>query len=741
MKRRPNGLFRKYLVSFVIVTFVVLIANGLFEFGFSYQDHKASLIRIQSEQAQAAAAKIEQFFKEIQIQVDWTTQLPWSADTIDQRRFDDQRLLRQVPAITELSQLDASGREELRFSQLALDAPSHADLSREPKFTEAMAKKIYYGPVYFRRESEPYMTLALAGTRREAGVSVIEVNLKPISDVVSQIKVSEGGRAYVVDAEGRLIAHPDMSLVLGKTDMTRCPQVAAARAASAGAVEAPVHVARDLCRREVLTAYAPIAPLGWLMFVELPAAEAYAPLYGAASRSGALLLGGLALAFLANFFIARRMVVPIQAMEAAAARIGAGDLTQRIAIHTGDELEALADRFNRMAEQLQDSYASLERKVDERTHQLELANLAKSRFLAAASHDLRQPLHALGLFVAQLHGHMKSAEGDYLVDRINAAVADMSELFNALLDLSKLDAGVLPTTVTEFPIAKLLKRIESTFAETASEKGLSFKLVPCAAWVRSDIILLERIVLNLVSNAVRYTASGGVVIGCRRRAQTLCIEVWDSGPGIPEDERRNIFGEFYRVPDGNVQSGVGLGLYMVDRLCNLLGHPIELVSTPGKGSRFSVTVPTAAPQERSAELSALSLVTDPLRGKLVAVIDEDARVLDAMSGMLGTWGCRVISAATPKEALADLADEERPDLIISDYHLANGQSGIAAIAELRGALGTTIPAFLMSGDTAPERLREVRESGYNLVHKPVPPMMLRAMMNHLLKSPDVAGDG
>ncbi len=181
--------------------------------------------------------------------------------------------------------------------------------------------------------------------------------------------------------------------------------------------------------------------------------------------------------------------------------------TQRISIKTGDELEALADQFNSMAAQLQDSYAGLERKVEERTHQLELANLAKSRFLAAASHDLRQPLHALGLFVAQLRGHMKSAEGGRLVERIDAAVAAMNELFNALLDISKLDAGVLSTNIIGFSDRPAAERIESTFAEAAREKGLSFQLVPSSAWVRSDMILLERIVLNLVSNAVRYTSS------------------------------------------------------------------------------------------------------------------------------------------------------------------------------------------------------------------------------------------
>src|SRR5262245_55271452 len=215
-------LFRKYVALFVGVVCVALLANGLFQVWFAYQEHKASLIRIQHEQAEAAAGKIAQFVKEIESQVGWTTQLSWLAGTLDQRRFDALRLLRQVPAITELAQLDASGKEQLRVSRLAMDViGSGTDFSRDPKFTDAVARKVYYGPLYFRRESEPYMTLALAGTRRDAGVSVAEVNLKLIRDVVSQVNVGERGRAYVVDAQGRLIAHPDISLVLRNTDMSR----------------------------------------------------------------------------------------------------------------------------------------------------------------------------------------------------------------------------------------------------------------------------------------------------------------------------------------------------------------------------------------------------------------------------------------------------------------------------------------------------------------------------------------
>src|SRR5271166_2417017 len=363
-----SRLFFKYTLLFVTVVVLALVANGGFEVWFSYQEHKNSLIGIQEQQAAAAADKIEEFITQIQSQVGWTTQLPWSDGTLDQRRFDALRLLRQVPAITELAQIDAAGHEQLKVSQLKMDVVgSGIDYSHKPEFTQAVAHKDYYGPVYFRRESEPYMTLSLAGTRRDTGVSIAQVNLTLIWDVVSKIKVGEHGRAYVVDSAGRLIAHPDISLVLRNTDMSQLAQVRGARAGSA--TEA-VQEADDIGGHKVLTAYAPVNPLGWFVFVETPIEEAYAPLYQSIERMGYVLLGALALAFIAGMFLAGRMVVPIQALRAGAARIGSGDLGQRITIKSGDEVEALANQFNDMAGKLQESYADLEKKVEQRTAEL-----------------------------------------------------------------------------------------------------------------------------------------------------------------------------------------------------------------------------------------------------------------------------------------------------------------------------------------------------------------------------------
>ena len=389
--RQLSGpLFRKYVALFLAVVCVALLTNGLSEILFSYRDHKTSLVRIQREQAEGAATKISEFIRGIESQVGWTTQLPWSTDSIVQRRFDGLRLLRQVPAITELSQLDSSGKERLRVSRLAMDSEPGTDYSKDPIFTEAVAKKVYYGPVYFRRELEPYMTLSLAGTRRDSGVSVAQVSLKLLWDVVAGIKVGKNGQSYLVDAEGRLISHPDISQVLRKTDMTQLAQVRAARSTGSEKEEV-VQEAKDIHGRKVLTAYAHVPGLNWIVFVELPAGEAYEPLFASIQRSGLLLLAGLGLALLSGMFLAHRMVGPIRALRLGAARIGSGDLTQRITIKTGDELEELADQFNDMAGKLGESYADLEKKVEQRTQEL-AQSVAELRALGEVSHAVNSTL-------------------------------------------------------------------------------------------------------------------------------------------------------------------------------------------------------------------------------------------------------------------------------------------------------------------------------------------------------------
>ena len=363
-------LFAKYAAALVGLVSLVLLINGSLDVWFSYDEARDAAIRLQREKADAAAQRIEDYITEIEKQIGWTTATQWASSPIEQRRFDFGRLQRQVPAITELIQLDGQGHEQLEVSRLKMDVQSSgADYSADPRFTEALAKKVWFGPVYFRKESEPYMTMAVAQSGHNAGVTVAEVNLKLIWDVITAIKIGKTGYAYVVDDKGRLIAHPDISRVLRNTDLSGLPQVVAARAPGGGGTE-PAAIVHNLDGHRVLSASSPIPRLGWLVFVEQPISEALAPLYTSLLQTGLLLLLGLVVAILAGLLLARRMTGPIRALDAGAARIGAGALDHRITVNTGDELEELAKRFNTMAADLQSSYADLEKKVEDRTAEL-----------------------------------------------------------------------------------------------------------------------------------------------------------------------------------------------------------------------------------------------------------------------------------------------------------------------------------------------------------------------------------
>ena len=481
---KPRGrLFRKYVVLFVTLVSGALVTSGLVEIYFSYQENKTALGRIQREKAQAAASKIEQFIKEIERQIGWTTQAQWGARSmaLDQRRFDYLRLLKQSPAVTEISQLDTAGKEQLRVSRLAMDvAGSQTDFSQEPKFVEAKAGKIYFSPVYFRKESEPYMTVSMPRSGEDPGVTVAEVNLKFIWEVVSQIKIGKAGQAYVVDSRGQLIAHPDISLVLQKTDLSALPHVQAIRAASPkpGADGDEATIARDFMGRQVLTAYAPIAPLGWLVFVDLPLGEAFAPIYASALRTVLLLLLGIALSVLASLVLGRKMVTPIQALQAGALRIGSGDLRHRIEVKTGDELEALAHQFNSMTTQLQESYAGLEQKVEARTRDLtealeqQTATAEILRVISSSPTDLQPVMLAVAERAAHLCGasdaHIWRRDGNELevvasygglpVRRPRLTIGRQSVIGRAVADGQPVHVLDLPEVFeTEFPDSRAMR--------------------------------------------------------------------------------------------------------------------------------------------------------------------------------------------------------------------------------------------------------------------------------------------
>ena len=405
-------LFRKYVVVLLVLVGGVLMASSLVELYFAYRETQAAIVRVERAKAVAAAARIEQFLKEVELQVRETTRT--ASDDPDasqvgtarlgfreglgaalaaQRELDFVRVLRNVPAIGQLSHLDLAGKEQLRVSRLDPDVVgSQEDFSRAPKFTEARGGKTYWSPVYLKNETEPYVTLAVPSGKYAVEVTTAEVSLGTVLKIVSQIEVGPGGYAYVVDSRNHLVAHPDDRMLRDRRDLSGLHQVTAARAERPGSsADTPVAMVADgLGGGQVLAAHATLAPLGWLVFVERPAADAYAPLRAPIIRSAVIFVLGLGLSILASILLARRMVAPIRLLQEGAARIGAGDLAHRIEVRTGDELQTLGDELNRTAGQLEESRANLERKVEERTRELAEANAGLREALEPAGRHSRR---------------------------------------------------------------------------------------------------------------------------------------------------------------------------------------------------------------------------------------------------------------------------------------------------------------------------------------------------------------
>jgi signal transduction histidine kinase len=366
VRAHRGRLFRKYLILILTLVTIALLASGGISVYFSYQENKSGLASLQHEKALAAASRIEQYIRQISQQLAYASLPQVDASDVELRRIEFLKLLRQAPEVTDIAQLDTAGRESIAVSRLGMDVvASGKDRSQEPAFRNAKRGQPWHGPVYFRKETEPYMTIAMRSGGDAGPVTIADVNLKFIWDVVSRIKIGEKGKAYVVDGNGFLIADPDIGLVLRKTDLSNLAHVKAATAKQD--LDELAMLSTDLAGTQVLTSVAPIESLNWKVFVEQPVAEVYQKLNASILRTGLLLLAGLVISAVGALALARGMVRPIRTLDEGARRIGAGDLDQKIEIHTGDELEGLADQFNRMTAQLRESYAGLERKVDERT--------------------------------------------------------------------------------------------------------------------------------------------------------------------------------------------------------------------------------------------------------------------------------------------------------------------------------------------------------------------------------------
>jgi len=363
----------------------------------------------------------------------------------------------------------------------------------------------------------------------------------------------------------------------------------------------------------------------------------------------------------------------------------------------------------------------------------ERANQAKSRFLAAASHDLRQPLQALNMFVAALGATSLDARSREIIGAIEDSLHATNDLLDSLLDVSRLEAGVLQVNRRRLAIIDLLDRMEAEFAEPAREKGLKLRVVPSSAVVQTDPTLLDRILRNLTANAVRYTERGRVLIGCRRRGTMLRIEVRDTGIGIPASKLQAVFEEFYQIgnPERDRTRGLGLGLAIVDRIADLLGHRVDVWSQPGRGSLFSIAVPLAEPSASPDDRAPMR--RGRLDGAVIVAIDDEPAQLHAMTLLFRQWGCDVLAAHSAEEAITRLAaSSRRPDAIVADYRLRDDRTGAEAIIALRDVMHAPIPGVILTGDTEPGRLAEAAASGFELLYKPVDPARLRELLMRLL---------
>ena len=459
----------------------------------------------------------------------------------------------------------------------------------------------------------------------------------------------------------------------------------------------------------------------------------------------AVTLGGLIFGGVLAVRIGQGVIRPILRVSDMIERIGHGELSVRGAVRPNDPLRDLQAGLNQMAEHLQQGRDELERRVALATAELrakkeeaETATLAKSRFLAAASHDLRQPIHALGMFVARLAQLPHDRETRHLIANLEASVRAMQDLLDALLDISRLDADAVRVHPQAFPLAQLFEQLRGALLPVANDKGLRLRLRSTAAWVMSDPTLLHRILLNLVSNALRYTGQGGVLVGCRRSrgGSHVWIEVWDTGVGIASEHQQDIFREFYQIgnPERDRSKGLGLGLNIVDRTARLLGHSLQLCSIPGRGTRFRLEVPLAAPGDPAAVVAvAETLAVDDMRGVRVLVVEDDRQSAQALRGLLDSWGCVVALVEGLQGALTTVAGGFEPDLILSDYRLRAGETGLESLQRLRAALPRPTPACLMSGDTDPVLIQACRDAGLPLLHKPVRPAKLRTLMRRLVR--------
>lgn len=622
------------------------------------------------------------------------------------------------------------------------------DVSRQGHFRMAMDSGYFAGGTYVRRppDGAPALAFAMPAIDAEGQIRAVVtgfLGIEWLTDYLNRNPPSRYTTVTLADPEGNILAQHPAAEATGVPASYRRPleTVAAGQARL------------EIGGRAELVAFAPLEGTpGLELFVAIDEA--------AAARGGGRLLvsmaefGAILLATVVVGLVGRRQLVrkPVNRILEAMARWQAGDTSARVETRGGgSEIEQLAVAFNAMAEEVDKRDRAREEAREEALRmerdalaardeansarlQAERAALAKAKFLAAASHDLRQPMQSLFLFADLLGRHVEHPQGREALRHMHASLSALKGLLDSLLDISRLDAGVIVPQVRVFPLGEVTEELAAGYTLMAQRKGLYFHIPAPAEHVTSDPTLLSRILRNLVENAFRYTREGGVEIACvAADPGHLRIEVRDTGIGIPPESQEDIFAEFHQLgnPERDREHGLGLGLAIVKRLARLLGHELTVSSAPGQGSTFAVTVPLAKPLAAPAPGPAEA--PPATGGDLLVVIEDDALVRTAIAGVLERWRYRIVAAAGADEALRALNEkDEAPALVFADYRLRGDETGTAAVAALRRRFGAGMPAVILTGETDPDILQAVNGSRLEVVHKPVTPDMLARLISRLV---------
>ena len=622
VRQKRGRLVRNYFLISLILISGGLITSGLSELYFRYRESVVDLVRLQQEITYGAAGKIEQFVQEIER----TTRGAAKSREITEKglsseyRFELRRLLAIAPAITEAVAIDSDGKSRVAVSRLnrILDAKIDSELPAlqlAPALQLTKEGKSYFSPVYFHRDSEPYMTIAVPIERyvgRGIGILQVQVNLKYVWDLVSKLKVGTEGYAYAVARNGDLIAHPEISLVLQRRNVAHLDQVRLAFQSRTGAASPTWTVAKNLHARSVFSSWSPIPILGGAVFIEQPVEEVYGELYASLFRTSGFLLVGLGMALVASLLVARRVVRPLEMLRSGVERIGSGDMNARLELKTGDEIEVLAEEFNKMTENLREAYSGLEKKVEDRTRELGLANerlkeldRMKSDFVSHVSHELRTPLTAIkgavDLILREVAGPLTEKQIHYLT-RVRSNTQHLAGLINDLLDLAKIESGRIEIKSSHVSLGGLVHDVVEALRPVAAEKVIALEATigEPSILVWGDRDKINQVLTNLIGNAIKFTpVQGRVTVSVSRNGgESVQVSVSDTGPGVAPDEKEKIFAKFYQIAEVNGESskGTGLGLAIARALVELHGGKIWVESEEGRGSTFLFTLPVSGPQ-------------------------------------------------------------------------------------------------------------------------------------------------